>query len=392
MQGNESIDTFSCVQCEKIYPTTGLYLELKCGDSLCSKCSDLMLSNDKELYFRCKIHHLSLKDEDISSDPKYHKLSEHFNHDTFNCSLHKEPVEYFSKSERRLYCIRCISQFVVNKSEYSNVVSIDLKSIIRDIFKIQLKMNQIFANLPFYLSKQQAEPDFVTKFLQHSLALIEIIDRKPFHSNLDLFKTLELSSIYHSSINNSKVALNSSQIVEKLSENSAIVTHPDQETFIRGLFAKKMDLGLLFRASRDGFSAKSFHQACDNRGPTLCLFKSEKNKIFGGFADKSWFSNICFKLSKGAFLFSVDNKKKLKLFRNHDKALFFNKNYGPCFGEDIIIGDKADEPKSCRSFVGRSYETCDGYFESLEAQKSLTGFPVFSLIDYEVYVVRFTPN
>jgi hypothetical protein len=389
MKTHESLDTFSCVQCEKVYPSTGLYLELKCGDSLCSRCSDLMLANEKELYFRCKIHHLSLKEEEISGDPKYHKLSEHFNQETFNCSLHKEPVEYFSKSERRLYCIRCISQFVDSKKEYTNVVSIDLKAVIRDIFKIQLKMNQMFSNLPFYLSKHQTEPDFVSKFLQHSLALIDIIDRKPFHNNLDLFKTLEVSTIGLSTLTNSKIPISKSQIVDKLSENSTIITKLDQEQFVRDLFDKRIELGLLYRASRDGFEAKAFHQACDGRGPTICLFKSDKNKTFGGYSDKSWFSQICFKMSKGSFLFSVDNKKKLKLFRNYDKALFFNKNCGPCFGEDIIIGDTANEPKSCRSFVGRSYETCEGYFESLEAQKSLTGFPAFSLVDYEVYVVRF---
>ena len=31
---------------------------------------------------------------------------------------------------------------------------------------------------------------------------------------------------------------------------------------------------LLFRGTRDGFTADAFHSLCDNRGPTLVLVKS----------------------------------------------------------------------------------------------------------------------
>ena len=44
---------------------------------------------------------------------------------------------------------------------------------------------------------------------------------------------------------------------------------------------------LLFRASRDGFAAETFHSKCDNLGPTATIVKSG-NYIFGGFTDVSW--------------------------------------------------------------------------------------------------------
>ena len=44
---------------------------------------------------------------------------------------------------------------------------------------------------------------------------------------------------------------------------------------------------LLFRASRDGFAAKSFHSICDNKGPTVTIVKSGSS-IFGGFTEAQW--------------------------------------------------------------------------------------------------------
>lgn len=63
---------------------------------------------------------------------------------------------------------------------------------------------------------------------------------------------------------------------------------------------------------------------CDNKGATLCLFKSTKGRVFGGYSDKSWFNEFQFKKSKNSILFSLHYKKKLPTFRNHNRALLFN--------------------------------------------------------------------
>ena len=46
---------------------------------------------------------------------------------------------------------------------------------------------------------------------------------------------------------------------------------------------------LLFRASRDGFAAESFHSKCDDKGPTVTVVQSG-SFVFGGFADVAWSS------------------------------------------------------------------------------------------------------
>ena len=46
---------------------------------------------------------------------------------------------------------------------------------------------------------------------------------------------------------------------------------------------------LLYRASEHGYTAKSFHECCDNvKGPTLVIIKSSEGWIFGGYTTQSW--------------------------------------------------------------------------------------------------------
>lgn len=64
----------------------------------------------------------------------------------------------------------------------------------------------------------------------------------------------------------------------------------EDEHLIKSWIGKRGNIRfeLIYRGSRDGFTAKSFHTICDGKGPTLSLIKSEHEKVFGGFASISW--------------------------------------------------------------------------------------------------------
>jgi BTB/POZ domain-containing protein KCTD9 len=66
---------------------------------------------------------------------------------------------------------------------------------------------------------------------------------------------------------------------------------------------------MLYRASRDGWTAKDFHSKCDGKGPTLSLFSYGKNDIIGGFTMAQWSSPSVpeFKKDKSAFIFELEN-------------------------------------------------------------------------------------
>ncbi len=49
---------------------------------------------------------------------------------------------------------------------------------------------------------------------------------------------------------------------------------------------------LIYRASEHDYTGKSFHEYCDDKGPTLVVIKSSEGWIFGGYTTQSW-SGTC---------------------------------------------------------------------------------------------------
>ena len=45
---------------------------------------------------------------------------------------------------------------------------------------------------------------------------------------------------------------------------------------------------LIYRASEHGYTAESFHEYCDDKGPTLIIIKSIEGWILGGYTTQSW--------------------------------------------------------------------------------------------------------
>ena len=87
--------------------------------------------------------------------------------------------------------------------------------------------------------------------------------------------------------------------------------------------------------SINGSSSKDFHNYCDNKGPTLTLIKTTKDKIFGGFTPLNWHNKNEDKYDKDnqTFIFSLNLMKKYDMINKDDYAIQCNNDYGPCFGD-----------------------------------------------------------
>jgi len=89
---------------------------------------------------------------------------------------------------------------------------------------------------------------------------------------------------------------------------------------------------LLYRATRDGQRYVDFHSRCDNKGATAVLWRTDDNRVFGGFTSVSWDS-----VSKGwkndpkAFIFSLD-KQLVFPVQDSNKAIMCSGSWGPNFG------------------------------------------------------------
>ncbi|RIB20921.1 kinase-like domain-containing protein [Gigaspora rosea] len=70
------------------------------------------------------------------------------------------------------------------------------------------------------------------------------------------------------------------------------------------------DFKLLIRGTQDGFLAKTFHEKCDGKGPTLTIIKvKDTDEILGGYNPISWTESIEHIHSLNSFIFKLDYDK-----------------------------------------------------------------------------------
>ena len=192
---------------------------------------------------------------------------------------------------------------------------------------------------------------------------------------------------------------------------SNIVQDQNDLNFLRNnLFGRKTVFHKLYQGSKDGFWADTFHNKCDDRGPTLCLIKSKINqKIFGGFAESSWNSDLNeidpkFPKFKQSFLFSLKDRNMLHLTgKNNVHALGYSQKKGPIFGKfnvksgdktyytyDLCVNLKIDENKPSYSVsqVGMTYGPVHKSIQGFSST-FLTGGNYFEIDEIEVYQVQF---
>lgn len=109
-------------------------------------------------------------------------------------------------------------------------------------------------------------------------------------------------------------------------------------------FSNNFKAKLLYRGSRDGFSASAFHQKCNSYPHTLTIVKSTNyDEIFGGYADVKWDSSNKYIPSSSCWLFSLHHGQTYTIKIN-ENALYCHSGYGPTFGSghDLYIANNCD--------------------------------------------------
>jgi hypothetical protein len=145
---------------------------------------------------------------------------------------------------------------------------------------------------------------------------------------------------------------------------------------------------LIFRASKENFSAYQFHQKCDNQGPTIVIAKSSNGNIYGGYNSLSWISNGNYTNSNDNFLFLCVGQKSDKIKKpiqftctNSSDSAYGESSYGPTFGggHDLHICDNCNSNNSSYDSLGNSYN----------GQNNISlgggGGNNYSVVEYEVY-------
>nr|XP_022339418.1 interferon-induced protein 44-like isoform X2 [Crassostrea virginica] len=96
---------------------------------------------------------------------------------------------------------------------------------------------------------------------------------------------------------------------------------------------------LLYKISRDGCSAPSFHSKCDNKGMTVTVLYNPSGTVYGGFTSQNWTSVGASVSDPKAFLFTLKYNGKSSPMEfpikpeKHANAIYCAAACGPVFGD-----------------------------------------------------------
>ena len=145
---------------------------------------------------------------------------------------------------------------------------------------------------------------------------------------------------------------------------------------------KKIVLKQIYKGTRDGDDAKSFHSKCDDLRGSLILIKVNDKLVFGGFTKEKWSGDCVFKLDDTSFLFSFFPPKIYEI-KKGKRAIYCNKNYGPSFGSITIAVNN-------NYFINGGW-CCSSYlsnFENYDTDYEINnGVNEFKIQEIEIYQV-----
>jgi hypothetical protein len=73
-------------------------------------------------------------------------------------------------------------------------------------------------------------------------------------------------------------------MIENFLKNSKCATDNKQKEYLLKLLGNKRFVTyMLYRGSDHGWTWKDFHDRCDNKGPTISLYKVKDGDVIGGY-------------------------------------------------------------------------------------------------------------
>ena len=145
---------------------------------------------------------------------------------------------------------------------------------------------------------------------------------------------------------------------------------------------KNIKAELLYRLTRDGELYKTFHEKCDNKGPTLVLIQDTSNIKTGGYTPLSWDSNSNWKHDNDTFIFNLNNKKKFaKPSNNNGCSIYCMVTYGPWF--DNFGFEAGHNMKECKFQAGNAFLNANEIIPNEKEDK------YFKVKEVEVYKIVF---
>ncbi|EXX65413.1 uncharacterized protein OCT59_025354 [Rhizophagus irregularis] len=326
--------------------------------------------------------------------------------------------QIISNSNNLEFCTNLMAQFPEKILLSFNFTSLSERSLISLIKKDDLQMKEaeiwehvlkwgLAQNPTLILDPETwSDDDFETmkNTLQNCLPLIRFFSLssrefsqkvRPYQKVLkrELYENLVDSFMDPDSKPNENVLLPRNIKIEKIIDSKIVTSFGIVKTISRQI--DKMDVRnnfahlkesykfkLLLRGSRDGFTAKKFHELCDNKPNTVTFIKIEGTEEFvGGYNPIIWKSSGTWGETKDSFIFSFKNNDVnnsiISNVQDKNHAVVYSPRFGPQFGRDIFIYSSNEST---------DYNTFH-YMKNHYEKKIRDTETRFSIEDYEVFQI-----
>lgn len=304
-----------------------------------------------------------------------------------------------------------------NPIDVEDIISIELnkkeksvKEIIKNLLNTIIELKEKNAFLENTINNLEDKYDKNIKMLGKQMddMLKKLEEPKPINNNSvkifgkqmdDIQKKMEPKAIYYSSTKMLRKQMkdigkkieepklfNNNTIKVDHSMDSLIISKEDDINLLKEWISPKKNISfqLIYRATRDGDTKKDFHRMCDDKLPTIFIFKTPKNFIFGGYTTvKSNISNNKEELVKdeNAFVFSLNQRKK-NMTKEVEHSIYKDNYHLIIFGNgnnSIQINNNVLKNK-------KHWNNPKGSYGDI----TLTENKEFSIVEMEVFQVKFT--
>ena len=182
-------------------------------------------------------------------------------------------------------------KYVIVNNRFSKIINkwIDQNNFIyRIIINKQVKkINYNEENLRFFINIHLKYMDMIEDYIMNDMRLNEDLLKKYKNVNASsIINEFRMIGIFLSEVELKQIRKISYEPLFK--NESYIIYNYDFDKKLQEWLDYRFGWKLIYRASEHDYTAKSFHEYCDNKGPTLIVIKSSEGWIFGGYTTKSW--------------------------------------------------------------------------------------------------------
>ena len=284
-------------------------------------------------------------------------------------------IVLFIKHKKNSNLEKSLNEKITEKKNSNEKLQNEINTLNSEISELNKKSEELKTNLEKLQKEQQANKDKVNSELSEINNKLSSLE-KEFNNMEEQTKKLDEDIDKINKDNNDaedkikqlKVKLESlekekdSKIKKTSTLADTVILTDDNIKSILNSFDAKLNLNLLYRASKHGKDVSDLKKNVGSHKNLLIVGKTSDNLILGGYTTIN-LDGKGFKEDKYAFLYNFNKEKKFKI-KKEKEALYLKDGEFPSFGDgDIIFGPGKIKSKFPKSYKGDDLELTNGKSE-----------------------------